>query len=244
MTTPEEQPHERPATGPGNYGEIAPGVPRYGQYAPEGWVSPVEASASGVTPDAGASSAQPPASAYPGFQGNMPPGAGYPHRGAGPIPSGAHFAAPKQVAMATRFIQLAGLLQALSAVLLVVVLLVPAVRTTMTDALKSSMPNGASYDAVFDDPSLISVVLVMAAVLSIVGAAVYFWLAAKIRKGANWARTTGLVLAIISLVALTQPNIFTILQIGLGLAAMVILYRSPAKEYFTKAPVDRGPHGY
>ncbi|MGA7207163.1 MAG: hypothetical protein WBX27_21325 [Specibacter sp.] len=240
MTTPDEQPQERPATGPrpGNYGEIAPGVPRYGQYAPEGWTPPTE------SPVPGAAPGLPPSATYPGFQGGPPQGPGYPHRGAGPIPPGAHFAAPKQVVLATRFIQMAGVLQALSAVLLLVVLLVPAVRTTMIDALKSSMPNGASYDAVFADPSMVTVVLVMAAILSVVGASAYFWLAAKIRKGASWARTTGLVLAIISLLALTQPNVFTILQIGLGVAAMVILYRSPAKEYFAKAPANKGPHGY
>lgn len=233
MTTPDEQPHERPATGerPGSYGEIAPGVPRYGQYAPEGWVPP--SSVNNGKDDAGTSSGLPPVSAYPGFKG-------------GPVPStpGTHFAAPKLVVIACRFIKTAGALQALSGLLLLMVVFFPAVRATMVDALKAALPSDPAYDSLLADPAMVSSLLAFSAVLSLAGAASYFWLASKIRKGAGWARTTALVLACISLVALIQPNVFTIIQVGLGVVAMVILYRSPSKEYFAKKVQGGGPHGY
>lgn len=251
MTTPDETPQERPSPGPrpGNYGEISPGVPRYGQYAPEGWQPPSSADAN--TPgnpeyDAGPSSGLPPASAYPGFQG-----AGYqnkdtalPHRGSGPVPPGQHLAAPRQVAIASRLVMAAGVLQGLSGVLLLFVLLLPSLRTGMIDAMKAALPSDPAYDTLLADPAMISGLLVGATIFSLAAAAVYFWLAAKIRKGANWARTTGLVLAIVSLLALVQPNVFTIAQVGLGVVAMIILFRSPAKEYFARRVQGNGPHGY
>ena len=248
MTTPDETPQERPSPGPrpGNYGEIAPGVPRYGQYAPEGWQPPSSADANDPAQESGTASGLPPASAYPGFQG-----AGYqnkdtalPHRGSGPVPPGQHLAAPRQVAIASRLVTAAGVLQALSGVLLLFVLFVPSVRTGMIETMKAALPSDPAYDTLLADPAMISGLLVGATIFSLAAAAVYFWLAAKIRKGANWARTTGLVLAIVSLLALTQPNVFTIIQVGLGVVAIVILFRSPAKEYFTKGIQGNGPRGY
>ncbi|NVM93483.1 hypothetical protein [Arthrobacter wenxiniae] len=228
MTTPDETPQERPTPGPGpgHYGEIAPGVPRYGQYAPEGWRPPQSAD---PAHDAGPSQGLPPASAYPG---------------SGPVPPGQHLAAPRQVAVSSRLIMAAGGLQALSGLLLLFVLFLPSVRTTMLDALKSALPSDPAYDTLMADQSAITGLLVGATVLSLIAAAVYFWLAVKIRRGAGWARTTGLVLSIVSLLALTQPNVFTVVQVGLGLVAVIILYRSPAKEYFARRVPGNGPHGY
>ncbi|WP_104086355.1 hypothetical protein [Arthrobacter sp. GMC3] len=233
MTTPDEQPQERPANGhqPGSYGEIAPGVPRYGQYAPEGWVPP-SAAPSGSN-DAGASHGAYPNPVYPGFQG-----------GPGPIATQTHYAAPKQVVVACRLITIAGAFQAVSGLLLLLVLMLPSVRASMIDTLKAALPNDPAYASMLADDSMISSLLVSAAVISLVAAAIYFWLAAKIRRGANWARTTALVLACISLLALVQPNIFTIIQIGLGAGAMIVLYRSPAKEYFAQRNPGGGPRGY
>lgn len=251
MTTPDETPQERPTPGPrsGHYGEISPGVPRYGQYAPEGWVPP--SSADPNTPgnpghDGGPSSGLPPASAYPGFQGagSQNKDSTLPHRGSGPVPPGQHLAAPRQVRLASHLVMAAGALQGLSGVLLLFVLFLPSVRTTLIDAMKAALPSDPAYDTLLADSAMITGLLVAATILSLVAAAVYFWLATKIRKGANWARTTGLVLAIVSLLALTQPNVFTIVQVGLGVVAMIILFRSPAREYFAKHVQGNGPHGY
>ncbi len=247
MTTPDETPQERPTPGPrpGHYGEIAPGVPRYGQYAPEGWVPPSSADAPNKPGhDAGTSQGLPPAAAYPGYGGPGYNGTGLPHRGTGPVPPGQHLAAPRPVAVASRLVMAAGTLQALSGVLLLFVLFLPAARTTLIDALKSALPSDPSYDSVLADQAAITGLLVAATVLSLIAAVVYFWLAVKIRRGAGWARTTALVLAIVSLLALTQPNIFTIVQVGLGIVAVIILYRSPAKEYFARRVPGNGPHGY
>jgi len=233
MTTPDEQPQERPANGyqPGSYGEIAPGVPRYGQYAPEGWVPP--SSGPNGANDAGTPNGANPSPAYPGFQG-----------GPGPVATQPHFAAPKQVVVASRLIIAAGALQALSGLLLLLVLFIPSVRASMVDTLKAALPNDPAYSSMLADATMVSSLLAFAAVISLAAAASYFWLAVKIRRGANWARTTGLVLACISLIALVQPNIFTIIQIGLGAVAMILLYRSPAKEYFAKRNPGGGPRGY
>lgn len=245
MTTPDEQAHQQPAAspgpGPGNYGEISPGVPRYGQYAPEGWVPP-SAAPSGATDSGVPSNRLPAASAYPGYQGGMG-GAG----STGDPTVQTHLAAPRQVVLASRLLMVAGALQTLSGLLLLLVLFMPALRSTMVDALKAAVPSGPVYADAYNmlaDPSFVAAILITATVISLVGAAIYFWLAVKIRKGANWARVTGLVLACISLFALVQPNILTIVQIGLGVGAMVILYRSPAKEYFAKRGFGKGPHGY
>lgn len=245
MTTPDETPQERPThgPGPGHYGEIAPGVPRYGRYAPEGWRPPQSAD---PAHDAGPSQGLPPASAYPGYgaPGQQRKGAVPPYRGSGPVPPGQHLAAPRKVAVSSRLIMAAGGLQALSGLLLLFVLFLPSVRTTMLDALKSALPSDPAYDTLMADQSAITGLLVGATVLSLIAAAVYFWLAVKIRRGAGWARTTGLVLSIVSLLALTQPNVFTVVQVGLGLVAVIILYRSPAKEYFARRVPGNGPHGY
>lgn len=222
----------------GSYGEIAPGVPRYGQYAPEGWVSP----ASLGSPDAGSSLARPAASTYPGFAGSNGPNTGLPHRGPGPLPPGVHFAAPRPVVWASRLIMAAGALQLVSALLLMAVLFLPTARTTVVDALKSAMPSDPSYAQLLSEPAFVTSVLVIAAIVSLLGAVIYFGLAAKIRKGANWARITALVLAAVSLLGLVQPNYLAILQIGLGVIAVAILFRSPAKEYF--AGPAKGPRGY
>ncbi|MGO4383125.1 hypothetical protein [Specibacter sp. RAF43] len=245
MTTPDEQPQERPTPGPrpGHYGEISPGVPRYGQYAPQGWAPPShDAQAPGAkgtsdagTSDAGTSFGLPPAAAYPGFQGGARPG---------PVPPGTPLIAPRQVVRATRLIALAGLIQAGSGLLLLAVLFLPAGRSIMVDAMKSAMPKDPAYDSLFADPGLVTTLLVLAMLVSLVGAAAYFWLAAKIRRGRNWARTTAAVLAGVSLLGLVQPNFLAMLQVGLGVIAMIILFRSPAKEYFATPHPGGGPRGY
>jgi len=230
MTTPDEKPQERPAPGAGHYGEISPGVPRYGQYAPEGWQPP--------SPEAPAGPHQPPSAPnYPGFGGQQPSapiGTPLPHRGAGSLPPGQHLAPPARVILACRLIMGAGVLQALSGILLVVLLVLPSGQALFTDAIKTAGANNPELATALNDPSLLTTALVLAAIISVAAAATYFWLASAIRKGRNWARTTALVLGCLSLFLLTQPNVFSIVQVLLGVVAVALLFRSPAKEYFIK----------
>lgn len=221
MTTPGEEPQERPTPLPGSYGEIAPGVPRYGQYAPAGWEPPqdVKDAQNASLP----TSSIPPASSYPGF-GSVQPG----------TPSGQqlHLAPPRQVLTAARLITLAGIMQALSVVALLVVLIVPAAKTAVMEVLLNSMAGTPGVAELYSDPTVVNTVLFLAFVFSLAMAATYFWLAREIRRGTGWARTTSLVLGGLSLVFLAQANPLVIAQVALGLVGVFLLYRSPAKEFF------------
>ncbi len=216
MTTPGEESTERPPAAPGNYGEISPGVPRYGQYAPAGWEPPQEvkdaqkASLSNMSP----------ASAYPGFGG------------ATPNASAAPLGAPAKVLVAARLIMLAGVIQAMSVVALLAVLVVPTLKASVLEVLQSSMAGTPAVAEAYSDPALVNAALFIALVISLAMAVTYFWLARAIRRGATWARTTALILGIMSFAFLVQPNLLAIAQIVLGLVGVFLLYRSPAKEFF------------
>lgn len=221
MTTPGEEPQERPTPLPGSYGEIAPGVPRYGQYAPAGWEPPQD-----VKDAQNASLATqniPPAGSYPGFGGAS---SGVP---SGPLP---HLAPPRQVITAARLITLAGVIQALSVVALLVVLFVPSAKAAVLEVLQNAMAGSPGVAEVYSDPALVNTVLLLAFVISLAMAVTYFWLARAVRRGTGWARTTALVLGGLSIVFLAQPNPLAIAQVALGLVGVFLLYRTPAKEFF------------
>jgi hypothetical protein len=194
----------------GHYGEISPGVPRYGQYAPEGWQPP--SSAPG-TPEAGNVPAAPgsptgrqaPAPASPAKDGGVQP--------------------PRQVQLAVRFIRYAGIISALTAVLSAVAMFNPTVILETERQLESMG---------FTDMSMIRPALVASIVLTAIGVLIYFWLAAAIRKGRNWARITATVMAAVSLLSLLVPNPIAIVQVLLGAIAVLMLWRSPAKGYFKR----------
>lgn len=84
------------------------------------------------------------------------------------------------------------------------------------------------------DTSMLQSVLVASLVLNGIGAVLYFLLAFAIRKGRNWARITGTVLACLSLLSLLVPNPITLTQVLLGIVAVFVLWRAPAKDYFTR----------
>ncbi|WP_449374459.1 hypothetical protein [Arthrobacter psychrolactophilus] len=235
MTTSGEEPQEQPTTRPGSYGEIAPGVPRYGQYAPEGWEPPqdVKDAQKAATP----SQALPPAQAYPGFSGAQPGG---PQQSALPYGSEEHLAPPRRVLLGSRMILAAGALQAISVIALLAVLLMPSVKASVVDALQTTLGSTPELVEVYSDPTLINVALFFAFVLSIAMTASYFWLARKIRRGANWARVTALVLAILSLMFLVQPNPLTIVQVGLGAVGTFLLFGPLTKEFFAARKANRG----
>ncbi|WP_125612903.1 DUF6264 family protein [Specibacter cremeus] len=218
---PDPQPDAQPPRRPGTYGEIAPGVPRYGQYAPEGWRPPGQQSAP-----------VPPAPYQPPFQ---PPGASHPGQWTRPAPG----QPPARVRLAARLITIAGVLQAVSTVVLVFSMFAPAAQSVLREAFKAAAAGDPQLEAALTDPALLTSVLVIATALSLVGAVLYFWMATSIRRGRNWARIVSTVLAAISLIALLQPNFLAVIQIGLGVVGVAMLYRSPAKEYFTRPTPPR-----
>ncbi|MHA7303795.1 hypothetical protein ACX80E_00870 [Arthrobacter sp. TMN-49] len=238
MTTPGEEPQENTTPRPGNYGEISPGVPRYGQYAPAGWEPPQDVK--DAQAGHGSAPALPPASRYPGFQGRAASNSAI---SGGPVGSDAPLAPPARVILATRLIMAAGVMQALSVVALLLALLVPQVKAVALEAVQESMAGYPALAEVYSDPAIINTVFFMAMVISAAMTATYFWLARRIRRGANWARTTALVLACLSLLLLGQLNPLTFIQIALGAVAVVILHRSPAKEFFLAHKARRGNTG-
>lgn len=233
MTTPGEESQEHPTPLPGSYGEIAPGVPRYGQYAPAGWEPPQDVKDAQAA--LSSSAALPQASQYPGFQGGPATNAG-----GGSVDPQSALAPPARVILAVRLIMTAGILQAASVVALLLVLLVPAVKESVMETLRASMSDYPALMEAYADPAIVNAALFMAFVVSIAMTVVYFWLAIKIRRGATWARTTALVLACLSLLMLGQLNPLSFIQIALGLVAVVFLHRSPAKEFFQAHKARKG----
>jgi asparagine N-glycosylation enzyme membrane subunit Stt3 len=73
-------------------------------------------------------------------------------------------------------------------------------------------------------------------VMAVVSVILYVLIGLFIKRGMGWARIVGAVLAVVSLsqlIALTMPGgIATILQVLLGLAAMVLCFTGPAAAYF------------
>ena len=243
MSSPEEQPRPQAEPGPsdsehpggqpgpgqvpqpgpeqsqryGSYGEIAPGVPRYGQYAPEGYRPQDQAQ----TPDG------PPAGQGPGWQ-TGPSGWGQGTKGAqggqaGTNGNGIHIAPPRSVEISFRLILLAGLIEAIVVVLGLIAFMTPTGQSTAIQML---------HDMGLEDQGLLQPLLIASLVLSAIGVGLYVLIAFQVRKGRNWARITGAVFAALSVFSLLQPNVITIVQVVLGIIAEIILFRAPAKEYF------------
>lgn len=235
MTTPEETPSERPTPRPGNYGEISPGVPRYGQYAPEGWVSPVPAPPAPAH-DADATSARFSRPTYPGSQDQKRP----------PLnASESNTPASKlRVAAAVRLIRLAGVLQGLVIVLLIITLLSPSGKAAYLETMSKMLASYPDQAELPDLGTLMNLVIFTTAIFGALFTACYFFLASRIGKGSNGARITALVLMLISLVGIIGLDILNIVRILLGVYAMVILFRDPAKRFFENKKVSsfNGPN--
>ncbi len=234
MSTPGEEPQDRPEDHPearlGSYGEVSPGVPRYGQYAPAGWEPPQD-----VKDAQNANKPLPAAPAYPGFRGGAP---GTPAQGT-PSPD-KRLAPPARVLLACKLIIAAGVMQAVSVIALLVVLLIPSIKASVIDVLQNAFAATPEFAAVSADPALVDTALFLAFVFSILMTASYFLLARWIRRGSNGARTTATVLAILSLLLLGQLNPLTIIQVVLGLVAVFLLYRSASTEFFRAHKAKKG----
>ncbi|HEY8295181.1 MAG TPA: DUF6264 family protein [Micrococcaceae bacterium] len=206
---------------------MAPGVPRYGQYAPEGYRPPQNPAAAHPAPGQAGQAGQP-AVPGPGWQTGPSGGWAQGANGAQGGPGGAngngiHVAPPRPVEISFRLILLAGLIEAIVVVLGVVAFMTPTGQSTATQML---------HDMGLEDQSLLQPLLITSLVLSAIGVGLYVLIAFQVRKGRNWARITGAVFAALSVFSLLQPNVITIVQVVLGIIAEIILFRPPAKDYF------------
>lgn len=232
MSTPGEEPHEQtpsssgtPST-PGSYGEIAPGVPRYGQYAPDGWEPPQEIKDAQARTSANAPLA--PAPMYPGFKGAQSGQAAV---------MGEPLAPPNKVIVATRMIMAAGVLQLLGLVVWAIAMTTPTGQELIRAAVEQSIANNpqALADTGVTEDQLFASAAALLAIMQGICVVLYFWIAAKLRRGRTWARTVALILAIISIALVPDGGTYTLYsgaRIILGLIAVFILFRSPAKEFF------------
>ncbi|WP_427015513.1 hypothetical protein ACQCSX_11835 [Pseudarthrobacter sp. P1] len=196
----------------GTFGEISPGVPRYGQYAPPGYQPPSAAPGPAGSPTANPVPA--PGVHAPGAQTGWPAPA-----------AGAAVQAPRQVLLAVRFIRFAGIISAIAAVLAVFAMFNPVVLAETERQLR---------DMGFTDTSMLQPALLVSVVLTALSVLVYFWLASAIGKGHNWARITATILAGVSLLSLLVPSAVTVVQVLLGAIAVLMLWRAPAKDYFKR----------
>ncbi|MCU1573455.1 MAG: hypothetical protein JWO93_1537 [Micrococcaceae bacterium] len=219
MTSPQDE--NKPQPRPGSYGEIAPGVPRYGQYAPEGYRPP-----EGLDPNAHlrGPAGQPLAPGYapaPGHPAGQPGSGpdGSPAKGSGnPKP-------PRLVLVAFQLILLAAALEVFALAGAIYALVSPSGQNELRLALSEM---GVA------DQGLLQPVLIIAVVFVTLAVGVYVLLAFQIRKGRNWARITGAVLAALSLLNLLQPTLPTLIQVSLGVVAIVLTFAPTATGYFKR----------
>ena len=205
---------------PGQFPEIAPGVPRYGQYAPPGYQSPFEqeqqaqqAAVSQQTPSqTGRFSAPQPEQITP----------------AGPQPARV---IPRQITSAFGLILLAGALALFGAISSIFLYNSAELRAMLLKQL-DGYPQLSSAD--IDVSSIITASIVMAIVLGFIGVALYVLIAFKIRAGKNWARVLGTVLAAISLISLFGLNPITILQVGFGIFGIIYCWLPANRDYFKR----------
>jgi hypothetical protein len=79
-------------------------------------------------------------------------------------------------------------------------------------------------------------------VFGILFAGLYLLIALMIRKGKNWARITGTVLAALSLLQLANGPL-AVVYVLLGAAGIVLCYLKPSNEYFRPHTMGQGGFG-
>lgn len=102
----------------------------------------------------------------------------------------------------------------------------PAMRSQFDARLATS---GADVD--FE--ALKSVIVGMVVLIAAIGVSTYALVAFNVRKGRNWARILGTILAAFSLLGVLEMGLGT-LSILAGVAAMVLLYLPTSAPYFRK----------
>ncbi|KIS26269.1 hypothetical protein TV39_16660 [Arthrobacter sp. SPG23] len=141
---------------------------------------------------------------------------------------------PKMVNNAFWMIVAAGVLYVISMLIAIPALNDPAMRSQFEDQMRAS---GADVD--FE--SIKPVIIGMMVVIGLIGAGLYALVAFNVRKGKNWARILGTVLAALSIFSLFPLSIGTISAL-LGIAAIVMLYLPASAPYFQKQQPFGGPY--
>ncbi|MFF1382116.1 hypothetical protein ACFVWT_00985 [Arthrobacter sp. NPDC058288] len=100
----------------------------------------------------------------------------------------------------------------------------------------------ATSGADMDFEALQGIIVGMVVLIAAVGVLVYALVAFNIRKGRNWARILGTILAAFSLLGVLQMGLGTP-SILAGVAAMVLLYLPAAAPYFRKYHPFASPYG-
>ncbi|WP_026264589.1 hypothetical protein [Arthrobacter sp. 135MFCol5.1] len=239
------QPAEQPGAQQPRYGQNAPqygqNAPQYGQNAPDS--QPPAAPQYGQNaPQYGQNPPQygqnPPqygqnAPQAPGYGQQQP----YGQQPYGQSPYGQYPSEQPQPAESTGIPQLVNIsfrMLIAAAVIFVISLLTgltqlddPAFRQAFDQQVKAS-DAGVTYD---DIKGVIAGTLV---VFAIIGAGLYLLVAFFVRKGKNWARILGTVLAALSVLGLFGVPSFATVGTVLGIAAIVLLYLPAAAPYFRK----------
>ncbi|TSE14601.1 hypothetical protein B1A87_000265 [Arthrobacter sp. KBS0703] len=204
------------------YGQGAPQQPQYGQNAPQygqqsSAPSPFGQAQSGKSPYGQSPYGQPPYG-YPSEQPQGGTGAG----------------APQLVNTSFWMILGAGVLSVLSVLLAIPTLDDPAIRNSFEEQLRGSGQNVA-----FDDVKgfLIGTMVVFA----LIGAGLYALVAFNVRKGRNWARILGTVLAALSVFSIFPLGLNTLVGL-VGIAAIVMLYMPASASYFQKPQPFANPY--
>jgi hypothetical protein len=226
------------------YGQNVPPAPQYGQNAPQ---QPQYGQNTPPVPQYGQNGPQygqqqygqnPPQYGQPQF-GQQP--YGQPPQGQSPYaqypsqqpqgPAGV----PKLVDRAFWMIIAAGVLSILSLLVGIPTLDDPVMRQTFEDQLR-----GSGQNIPFEEikPIIIGTMVVA----TLIGAGLYALVAFNVRKGKNWARILGTVLAALSIFSIMPLGINTLVVV-LGIAAIVMLYTPAASPYFQKQQPFANPYG-
>ncbi|MEK0154891.1 hypothetical protein [Arthrobacter oryzae] len=231
------------------YGQQSPAAPQYGQNAPQYGQQPPAAPQYGQNaPQYGQPQygQQPPAAPQYGQQpygqsqqpyGQAPqqygqsPYAQYPSEQPQGVAAGG---VPKMVNNAFWMIIAAGVLWLVSLLIAIPALDDPAMRSTFEDQMRTS---GADVD--FE--SIKGLIIGMMVVVGLIGAGLYALVAFNVRKGKNWARILGTVLAALSIFSLFPLSLGTLSGL-LGIAAIVMLYLPASAPYFQKQQPFGGPY--
>ncbi len=210
------------------YGQQSPGqppaAPQYGQMSPEGQppAAPQYGQQSPAAPQYGQQTpaapqyGQPPAAPQYGQDTN------WPSQQPGPT------TVPQMVNIAFWLIVGAAAIWLISIIISIAAINDPATRAMFEDQMAAS---GAG-DMRFEDLQGVFVGIMVA--VGIIGAGLYALVALNVRKGRNWARILGTVLAAISIFMLVPLSLATLAAL-LGIAGIVLLYLPASAPYFRKA---------
>ncbi|GGJ13221.1 hypothetical protein [Paenarthrobacter histidinolovorans] len=224
-----EQPGAQPAAP--QYGQQSqpPAAPQYGQPAAPQYGQQTQ-------PPAAPQYGQPPAPQY-GQTGASPYGqapqygqdTNWPSQQPGPA------TVPQMVNIAFWLIIGAGAIWLISILISMAAMNDPSFRSMFEDQMSA----GGAADVRFEDVQGFIVGVMVA--LGVIGAGLYALVAINVRKGRNWARILGTVLAALSIFALVPLSLATLSAL-LGIAAIVLLYLPASAPYFRKTAQFGNPY--